>query len=196
MSRETSGFRATPARRLLTPGAVSDFVADRYGVVATNCVLLRSLNNDVYRIDGRGASWIQKIYGHDWVTAVDLEWELDLLEHLLVQGIQCPTAVPTSDGSRLDQIEAPEGYRLAVRFQGPAQNQGAVPPSPAVGRAYRRAFAEMYNAADGFGGRASGRPQLMAGLRPWITSEYEHNGLRADGDRTLTYFIALSRGKC
>jgi hypothetical protein len=36
----------------------------------------------------------------------------------------------------------------------------------------------------------------MAGLRPGITSEYEHNGLRADGDRTPTYFIALSRGKC
>ena len=26
---------------------------------------------------------------------------------------------------------------------------------------------------------------LIGGLRPWVTNEYEHNGLRADGDRVL-----------
>jgi len=36
--------------------------------------------------------------------------------------------------------------------------------------------------------------RLIRGLRPWITSEYEHNGLRADGDRILTHLIELTRG--
>ena len=35
----------------------------------------------------------------------------------------------------------------------------------------------------------------IRGLRPWITNEYEHNGLRADGERVLSRLIALARGR-
>jgi hypothetical protein len=35
----------------------------------------------------------------------------------------------------------------------------------------------------------------IRGLRPWITSEYEHNGLRADGGRILDRLIDLARGR-
>jgi pimeloyl-ACP methyl ester carboxylesterase len=35
----------------------------------------------------------------------------------------------------------------------------------------------------------------IRGLRPWITNEYEHNGLRADGERILDRLIALARGR-
>jgi pimeloyl-ACP methyl ester carboxylesterase len=35
----------------------------------------------------------------------------------------------------------------------------------------------------------------VRGLRPWITSEYEHNGLRADGGRILDRLIELVRGR-
>jgi pimeloyl-ACP methyl ester carboxylesterase len=35
----------------------------------------------------------------------------------------------------------------------------------------------------------------IRGLRPWITSEYEHNGLRVDGGRILERLIALARGR-
>ncbi len=34
----------------------------------------------------------------------------------------------------------------------------------------------------------------IRGLRPWLTSEYEHNGLRADGERILGRLIELVRG--
>ena len=33
------------------------------------------------------------------------------------------------------------------------------------------------------------------GLRPWITNEYEHDGLRADGERILGRLIDLARGR-
>ncbi|MEO8687357.1 MAG: alpha/beta fold hydrolase [Solirubrobacteraceae bacterium] len=36
---------------------------------------------------------------------------------------------------------------------------------------------------------------LIRGARPWLTSEYEHNGLRADGDRILGRLIDLARGR-
>jgi pimeloyl-ACP methyl ester carboxylesterase len=35
---------------------------------------------------------------------------------------------------------------------------------------------------------------LIGGLRPWVTSEYEHNGIRADGERVLGRLIELARG--
>ncbi len=35
----------------------------------------------------------------------------------------------------------------------------------------------------------------IRGLRPWVTNEYEHNGLRADGHRILSRLIDLARGR-
>ena len=37
--------------------------------------------------------------------------------------------------------------------------------------------------------------ERIRGLRLWITSEYEHNGLRADGDRVLGRLIDMTRGR-
>ena len=38
-------------------------------------------------------------------------------------------------------------------------------------------------------------PRSSAARAPWVTSEYEHNGLRADGDRVLGRLIDLARGR-
>jgi len=35
----------------------------------------------------------------------------------------------------------------------------------------------------------------IRGLKPWITNEFEHNGLRADGDKVLGRLIDLVRGR-
>jgi pimeloyl-ACP methyl ester carboxylesterase len=37
--------------------------------------------------------------------------------------------------------------------------------------------------------------ELIRGARAWVTSEYEHNGLHADGDRILGRLIDLARGR-
>jgi len=36
---------------------------------------------------------------------------------------------------------------------------------------------------------------LIKGLRPWVTNEFEHNGLRVDGERILGRLIDLARGR-
>ncbi|MGA8208381.1 MAG: alpha/beta fold hydrolase [Candidatus Dormiibacterota bacterium] len=36
---------------------------------------------------------------------------------------------------------------------------------------------------------------LIQGLYPWLTNEYDHNALRADGDRVLSRLIDLTRGR-
>jgi pimeloyl-ACP methyl ester carboxylesterase len=35
----------------------------------------------------------------------------------------------------------------------------------------------------------------LRGLRPWLTDEYEHNGLRADGERIVSRLLDLARGR-
>ncbi|HWD74833.1 MAG TPA: alpha/beta fold hydrolase [Solirubrobacteraceae bacterium] len=35
----------------------------------------------------------------------------------------------------------------------------------------------------------------IPGMRPWVTSEYDHNGLRADGARVLGHLLDLGRGR-
>ena len=35
----------------------------------------------------------------------------------------------------------------------------------------------------------------IRGLKPWITNEYEHNGLRADGERVLGRLIDMVRDR-
>ena len=35
---------------------------------------------------------------------------------------------------------------------------------------------------------------LLPGMRPWLTAEYHHNGLRTDGGRILDRLIGLARG--
>ncbi|HET7385744.1 MAG TPA: alpha/beta fold hydrolase [Nocardioidaceae bacterium] len=35
---------------------------------------------------------------------------------------------------------------------------------------------------------------MIPTMRPWVTNEYEHNGLRADGERVLDRLIGLARG--
>jgi hypothetical protein len=37
--------------------------------------------------------------------------------------------------------------------------------------------------------------RLIRGCRPWITNEFEHNGLRADGERVLGHLLDLVRGR-
>ena len=36
---------------------------------------------------------------------------------------------------------------------------------------------------------------LVPTLRPWVTNEYEHNGLRADGARILDRLFGLAKGR-
>lgn len=43
-------------------------------------------------------------------------------------------------------------------------------------------------------GLAEQTARLIPTMRPWITNEYEHNGLRADGGRILDRLIGLARG--
>jgi hypothetical protein len=38
--------------------------------------------------------------------------------------------------------------------------------------------------------------QTVANCRIWLTNEYQHNGLRADGETILGRLISMVRGEC
>jgi hypothetical protein len=59
---------------------------------------------------------------------------------------------------------------------------------PAAAAVY---FRDMYVPADLSLRTAS----AIRGLKPWVTSEYEHDGLRVSGGRVLDRLIALNRGE-
>ena len=37
--------------------------------------------------------------------------------------------------------------------------------------------------------------RLVPTMRAWVTNEYEHNGLRVDGERVLDRLLGLARGR-
>jgi hypothetical protein len=37
--------------------------------------------------------------------------------------------------------------------------------------------------------------RTVRGIKTWVTSEYEHNALRADGEKVLGHLMALLRGE-
>jgi predicted phosphohydrolase len=37
--------------------------------------------------------------------------------------------------------------------------------------------------------------QAIAGIRLWVTNEYEHNALRADGEKVLDRLLKMLRGE-
>jgi hypothetical protein len=53
-------------------------------------------------------------------------------------------------------------------------------------------YAEDMYVERAFSEETAGR---IRGLRPWLTSEYDHNGLRVDGERILGRLLDLARGR-
>jgi len=71
----------------------------------------------------------------------------------------------------------------------------SIPPNVSVAAFTAAAAAVYYN--DMYVPRELSMPTAarIRGLRPWVTSEYEHDGLRVSGGRVLDRLIAMNRGE-
>lgn len=98
-------------RSLPTAEAVGAFVGARYGLEVRSCVLLRSLVNDVYRVDTGDRRYVLKLYRHGGWSTGEVAWEQDLVAYVINRGVACPAPVPMLDGSLCGELEAPEGSR-------------------------------------------------------------------------------------
>ena len=119
-------------------------------------------------------------------------------ERLLPRGVRRPRALhrrarlPVDVRGLLGARAAPRGGRDPGRTW---SGRASTTPS-SCGRNEVPAAAAVY-AEDMYVERAFSEETAarVRGLRPWVTNEYQHDGLRAEGDRILGRLIDLARGR-
>jgi Ser/Thr protein kinase RdoA (MazF antagonist) len=92
-----------------------------------------------------------RVYRAPWRTLADICYELDVLEHLRIQGYPAARLVPRRDGSLYAALDAPEGTRYAVLFTeapGKLISYDEQPGQVAFG--YGQAVASMHNVVADF----------------------------------------------
>jgi Ser/Thr protein kinase RdoA (MazF antagonist) len=144
-----------------------------------NTKLFRAYTNDVYELDFESGKYILKVYGLKWRNSDEVEWELDLLDHLSERGVPLANAVKDKNGKKLGQIDVSGQVRPFVVFDYAA---GAKPKPPFSKEHYKRfgvACAKMHLAGEGFKSEHS-KPDLdlaylidqpLAVAKPYLKAE-------------------------
>jgi len=134
-----------PLRSLLAPDDVAALVTHAHGVPATGAVLLRSLVNDVYRVDTARGPLVLKLYRHDRPLA-EVTWEARLAAHL---GDRVAQGVPLRDGRPAGTLDAPEGARAYVLWEWAPGGPPRLPVTDRLAGQFGRAVASFHAAAAG-----------------------------------------------
>ena len=116
-----------------------------------NCFLLRHSWNDTYQLLTKSARYIARIYGVAWHTLSEIQFEIDLLQHLAKQNAPVAAPILRTDGQVITKVQAPEGIRYLVLFP---YAPGEVPAIP-IGNQdqsyhFGSALAAIHAAADTF----------------------------------------------
>jgi Ser/Thr protein kinase RdoA (MazF antagonist) len=136
-------------RSIVDPVALGALAAREYGLDVTDCVLLRSLVNDVYRLDTPSGPRVLKLYRAGYESA---GWEVALAAHV---GAGVAQGVPLADGRAAGSVPAPEGPRACTLWE---WVPGGKPPKPRTDELYHRfgiATAAFHAASTGFAGPAA-----------------------------------------
>ncbi|MEU8231185.1 phosphotransferase [Actinoplanes sp. NPDC048967] len=133
-------------RSIVDPAALAGIAAREYGLEVTRCVLLRSLVNDVYRLDTPSGPRVLKLYRAGHASAA---WEVALAAHV---GAGVAQGVPLLDGRPAGDLTAAEGSRAFTLWE---WVPGDKPSKPRTDELYHRfgiATAAFHQAASGFPG--------------------------------------------
>jgi len=131
-------------RSIVDPVHLAELVAREYGLEVSGCVLLRSLVNDVYRVDTPAGPRILKLYRAGYAAAA---WEVSLAAHA---GPSVAQGIPRRDGSLSGTLAAAEGPRAYSLWE---WVPGRKPPHPRDDALYHRfgaATAAFHEATAGF----------------------------------------------
>jgi len=132
-------------RSLPTAEAVGAIVGQRYGLTVRSCVLLRSLNNEVYQVAADDRRYAFKLYRHGGRFAGEVAWEQDLVAHVIGRGVPCAAPVPLPDGSPCGELDAPEGPRPFALSEW-VEGTKPLPPASVQATGHWHAFADGYTA--------------------------------------------------
>jgi Ser/Thr protein kinase RdoA (MazF antagonist) len=138
---------------ILDPAALTKEVLPGFGVAAVaECQFYSGGFNHTYRVKTRGGStYYLRAYRFPWRTLADIQYELDVLEHLKDKGFPAAKPVAYEDGQRFCAVSAPEGTRyLALFTEAPGQEISYDRETEKMARRYGQAVAQMHNALDDF----------------------------------------------
>jgi Ser/Thr protein kinase RdoA (MazF antagonist) len=120
-------------RSLLDPATVASLVTGAYGMPVSRCVLLRTLVNDVYRVETPAGPLALKIYGPG--RDRDAAWEAGLAAQVADAGVDLARAVRLADGAWAGEVALAEGPRQYTLWE---WAPGAHAPQPFDDELYRR----------------------------------------------------------
>ncbi|MCQ6563278.1 phosphotransferase [Paenibacillus mendelii] len=72
--------------------------------------------NDTYLVIASERKYVLRIYKANWRSKSDIECEIELLHHLISNGVPVSHSVKKKDGGYLIELAAPEGHRFAALF--------------------------------------------------------------------------------
>ncbi len=138
---------------ILSPNALTTEVLPQFGIGdISECVFFSGGFNDTYRVRTvDGQIYYLRAYRRSWRTLADVQYELDVLNHLKQKDFPAAKPVSYMDGQLFCAVGAPEGSRfLALFTEAPGPEVSYDHEPQIVAQRYGRAVAEMHNALDDF----------------------------------------------
>jgi Ser/Thr protein kinase RdoA (MazF antagonist) len=152
----------------LSPQALVEDILPGFGVGAVSeCKFYSGGFNLTYRVRiVDGSTYYLRAYRIHWRTLADIQYELDVLNHLKHKGFPAARPIPYKDGQFFCTVSAPEGMRTLVLFTeapGPEISYDHEPEK--VAQRYGKAVAQMHNALDEF---SSPHPRFHLNIEHFI----------------------------
>jgi Ser/Thr protein kinase RdoA (MazF antagonist) len=136
----------------VNPSSIAAWLSERYGgaFASAACQLLRSYTNDVYLIRSADQRFVLKLYGLGWRAPAEVQWEIDLLQHLFASGVPVAAPIAARDRQSIQSIPTDAADRLAVLFAYAPGEKPQPPFSIALYEQFGQAIARVHAAADSF----------------------------------------------
>ena len=138
------------ARSVPSVAAVIELVTASYPVVASAAVLVRTFNNDVFRVRADGRDYALKVYGAGRFSADEVRWEQQLARHLVNARVRIASDVALSDGDSVGVVDAPEGRRLFALTEWVPGDKPQPPWSEALYHGVGSLLAQLHEATESF----------------------------------------------
>ena len=145
-----------------------------FGIVGgCECQFYSGGFNHTYRVRTEdGITYYLRAYRKPWRTLVDIQYELELLNHLKRKGFPVPQPIPYRDGQYFCAVPAPEGLRYLALFSEAIGKGISYEQEPEqVARCYGQAVAQLHHALDDF---TSTFPRFHLDIRHFIDQPLYH----------------------
>jgi Ser/Thr protein kinase RdoA (MazF antagonist) len=138
---------------ILSPLALVNDVLPGFSIgPVAGCSFFSGGFNHTYQVKTLdGCTYYLRAYRIDWRTLADIQYELDVLNHLKLKGFPAARPLLYKDGQCFCSVTAPEGRRyLALFSEAPGPEISYAQEPEKVARNYGQAEAQMHNVLDDF----------------------------------------------